>query len=110
MTWTRPSTWVAAGVLVMLALLPIAELVSGDIVLATLFIVGPMIAAIGASPRATAGVGVLALALACFDLFALEVPVQAQDAVRVVTVVAGGALAVLLAALRERLERSSTEA
>jgi PAS domain S-box-containing protein len=106
---TRASPWVAAGVLVALALLPLAELLSPDVVLVTLFVTGPLIAAVGGDQRATAGVAVLALALACLELFVLTSPVEAQDFVRTVTVALGGGLAVVLATLRERLERSGHE-
>ena len=107
---TRSSLWVAAGVLVPLALLPIAVVASGDVVLVTLFVVGPLLAAIGGTPRETALVAVFALALGALELFVLDAPVEAQDAVRIVTLIAGGALAVLLAALRERLEHRTREA
>ena len=75
----------------------------------TLSAVGPLIAAAGARLRQTIAVAVLATALALVEL-ALAGPLGLQDGVRVLTVLVVSTLAVVLAALRERLEQRSAEA
>jgi PAS domain S-box-containing protein len=72
-------------------------------------VLGPLVAALGSRPRTTAGVGVLATALALVSVL-VGVDTGLQDAVRLATVVLGGVVATAVALLRERLERATAEA
>jgi PAS domain S-box-containing protein len=61
----------------------------------------------GTGPRGTGAVGLLALVLALVDVLGWTAPEESQDAVRVATVALGSALAVWIAALRERLQAAA---
>jgi len=76
----------------------------------TLLAVGPLIAAVGSTPRATAMVAVVSAVCAIVAIALEQGPVEASDSVRVLTVLVLGGLAVLLASLRLRLERSTRDA
>src|SRR5436190_105291 len=71
-------------------------------VIVPLYVLGPLIAALAAGPRATAAVGALASALGAL-LVLKQHDSTGQDLVRVATVVAGSAVAVWVAVLRSRL-------
>jgi len=101
--------WTAAGVTAVVLVFVVDRVTSADVALATLFAVGPLIAAAGAGVRPTLAVAVLATALALVGL-ALDGPLVLQDGVRVATVLVVSVLAVMLAELRERLEQRTTEA
>ena len=101
--------WVAAGVAAVLLVFVVDRLTSANVALVTLSAAGPLIAAVGGSQRATAGVALLAVALALAELL-LAGPLGLQDGVRLLTVVVVSALAVVLAALRGRLEQATAEA
>ena len=79
-------------------------------VLVTLLVFGPLLAAIGGSPRATAMVALLAVALVVAGRLLDERRFDGQDTVRTLTVGLVGCLAIALAELRSRLERRSAEA
>ena len=76
----------------------------------SLIAVGPLLAAVGGSERATAAVAVLATGLAVLAVILRDAPVASADVVRLATVGVIGGLAVAFAALRRRLERRSEEA
>jgi PAS domain S-box-containing protein len=103
------SRWAAAGVAAVLLVFVVDRLTSADVALVTLSAAGPLIAAVGSSQRATAGVALLAVAVALAELL-LAGPLGLQDGVRLLTVVVVSALAVALAALRGRLEQATAEA
>jgi hypothetical protein len=77
--------WVAAGVAAVALVFLLDRLTSADVALVTLSAAGPLIAAVGGSPRATIAVAALAVALALTEL-ALTGPLGLQDAVRLLTV------------------------
>ena len=101
--------WIAAGVAAILLVFVLDRLTSADVALVTLSAAGPLIAAVGGSPRATAAVAALAVAVALAELL-LAGPLGGQDGVRLVTVFVVSVLAVVLAALRGRLEQRTAEA
>ncbi len=77
-----------------------------DVVIVPLYVLAPLVAALAASPRATAAVGVLASALAALML-AKQSEGAGQDIVRLATVVFGSFVAVWIAVLRERLRSTA---
>ena len=101
--------WVAAGVAAVVLVFLLERLTSANVALVTLSAVGPLIAAVGGSLRATIAVAALAVALALLEL-ALAGPLGLQDGVRLLTVLVVSTLAVVLAALRGRLEQATAEA
>ena len=101
--------WVAAGVAAVVLVFVVDRLTSADIALVTLSAAGPLIAAVGGSPRATAAVAALAVAVALLEL-SLAGPFRGQDGVRLATVFVVSVLAVVLAALRGRVEDRTAEA
>jgi PAS domain S-box-containing protein len=100
--------WVAAGVAAVVLVFVVDRLTSADIALVTLSAAGPLIAAAGGSPRATAAVAALAVAVALLEL-ALDGSLGEQDGVRLATVIVVSVLAVVLAVLRGRLEERTAE-
>jgi PAS domain S-box-containing protein len=85
--------------------LAIADAITAeDLVIVPLYVLGPLLAAVAASPRATAAVGVLASVLAVSYLVTQS---ATQDLIRLTTVVLGSALAVWIAALRDRLHSTA---
>jgi PAS domain S-box-containing protein len=73
-----------------------------DTILVTLYVMGPLLAALAAPPRPVAAVAVLAVGLAAAGV-ASDDDVASQDAIRFVTVAGGSLLAVWIAGLRTRL-------
>jgi PAS domain S-box-containing protein len=88
---------VAALLVTALAIVDVAT--GDDVVLVPMYVLGPLFAAVAASPRATAGVGVLASALGVYYL----ADQSDQDFIRLATVILGSALAVWIAVLRDRM-------
>ena len=86
------------------------RVVGSSVVLLTMLVLGPLVAAVGGSTRAVAGVALLASAATAIELAITSRSLGAQDVVRVLTVVLGGGLAMALAALRRRLERRTEQA
>jgi PAS domain S-box-containing protein len=85
--------------------LAILDAVTGDeVVLVPMYVLGPLFAALAASPRATAAVGVLASALGVYYLAGQS---DGQDLIRLATVFLGSALAVWIAVLRDRLNATA---
>ena len=100
--------WVPVLAACLVALLFAADLISGDeVILVPLYVLGPLLAALVSSSRATAAVGVLASVLGAI-LLAIQTELSAgQDLVRLATVVLGSSVAVWVAALRERLRSTA---
>jgi PAS domain S-box-containing protein len=102
------SWWVVGGAVLVVALAALDTL-TGLTVPPSLIVVGALLAAVSGSERGTAGVAVLATALAVVVVERRDGPISGQDVVRLVTVAVIGALAVVLAALVQRLERRGAE-
>jgi PAS domain S-box-containing protein len=102
-------TWAAAAAGLLGALFAVDVLTGDSTVLAPLYVLGPLVAALGSRPRTTAVIGALAVVLALVSVL-LQVETGVQDAVRVATVALGSGLAVAVAVLRERLERANADA
>jgi len=97
--------WVpVVAALLVAALAALDSLTAGDVVLVPMYVLGPLLAAIAASPRATAAVGVLASALGTFYLVDQT---AGQDVIRLLTVILGSALALWIAVLRDRLHATA---
>src|ERR1051325_5505856 len=77
-----------------------------DVVIVPLYVLAPLVAALAASPKATAAVGVLASTLAALMLLR-QSEGTGQDVVRMATVVLGSAVAVWIAVLRDRLRATA---
>jgi PAS domain S-box-containing protein len=101
--------WVAAGVAAIVVVFLLDRLTTADVALVTLSAVGPLIAAVGGSPRATAAVAVLATAVSLLELL-LAGPLDGQNSVRLATVAVVSVLAVVLALLGGRLQQRTAEA
>jgi PAS domain S-box-containing protein len=87
----------------------IVDLVTGDdTVLVTLYLVGPLLAAVATGTRATATVAALAVVLGTVGIL-VDGDVIGQDAIRFSTIVSGSALAVWIAGLRARLQIANSE-
>src|SRR5262245_3274676 len=92
-----------------MAALFILDSVTGDeTIFVPGYVLGPLIAALAAGPRPVAAVGVVAIALGFVGLLQ-DGDFEGQDVIRIVTVAAGSALAVWIAALRTRLQRTNDE-
>jgi PAS domain S-box-containing protein len=100
-----PRLALTAGLLVVAALFAVDTVADGPAVLVTLYLLGPLLAALAAGPRPTAAVGLLALALGMIRVSVDEV--TSQDLTRVATVALGSAVAVWVAALRERVQSTA---
>jgi PAS domain S-box-containing protein len=97
--------WVPALAALLVVAMAIGDAVTGeDTIFVPLYVMGPLLAALAAGPRATAGVAILASVLGTVVL-AVQTELSAgQDIIRLLTVVLGSALAVWIAALRMRLQ------
>jgi PAS domain S-box-containing protein len=101
----RSRIWVPVVAALLVVAFAVADAVTGgDVVLVPMYVLGPLLAAVAASPRATAAVGLLASALGAYYLAEQSAE---QDLIRLTTVVLGSALAVWIAVLRERLRRNA---
>ena len=86
----------------------IGDVVTGrDVIIVPLYILGPLLASLAAGPRATAAVAALAAVLGAAVLAVQTQMSPGQDVVRLLTVVLGSALAVWVAALRQRLQSTA---
>jgi PAS domain S-box-containing protein len=100
-----PVPVVAALLVVAMA---IGDALSGsDVVIVPLYVLGPLLASVAAGPRATAAVAVLASVLGAAMLAVQTDMSPGQDVVRLLTVVLGSALAVWIAALRQRMQSTA---
>jgi PAS domain S-box-containing protein len=96
----RSRIWVPLVAALLVTALAIVDAATGeDVVLVPMYVLGPLFAAVAASPRATAAVGVLASALGVYYLAEQS---GEQDVIRLATVILGSALAVWIAVLRDR--------
>ena len=103
--------WVAAGVAVLAAVLLVdAAGVAQRRPRQRCSSLGPLLVALGGSARATAAVAALAVAMACLELLVFERRSRPRTPSGSAPCSSVGALAVLLAGLRVRLERSAVEA
>jgi serine phosphatase RsbU (regulator of sigma subunit)/PAS domain-containing protein len=83
----------------------LAVVLQNSHLLVPLLVIGPLFAAVRATPRCTAGVAVLAVACA-IPLGLIDTFLSAEHAVEIAAVAAGGALAFLVAAGRQRFEEA----
>ncbi len=103
----RQAAAAGAGVALVAAVALLDAALAGSTVLRPLLVVGPLVAALGATPRATALVAALAVA-ACALLGVTDDDAGSTDhLVETAVVAAGGALAVTGAAARRRFERAA---
>jgi PAS domain S-box-containing protein len=97
--------WVLALAALLVVVMAGADAVTGeDTIIVPLYVLGPLLAALAAGPRATAAVAVLASVLGTAVLIAQTEMSAGQDVIRLLTVVLGAALAVWVALLRQRLQ------
>jgi PAS domain S-box-containing protein len=101
----RPPALAVIAVLVMAALFALDSLTGDRMVYVPGYIVGPLLLAMAAGPRPTAALGALALVLGAIGVVE-DGSFAGQDAVRLATVAAGSAVAVWVAALRNRLQEA----
>jgi PAS domain S-box-containing protein len=104
----RPQVLAVAAAVVMAALFVLDAVTGDETVFVPGYVLGPLLVAMAAGAQATTAVGVLATALGAFGLL-LDGGWESQDTIRLVTVAAGSALAVWIAALRTRLQRANSE-
>ena len=105
---SSPRTWLVPLSALILVALFVADLrTRDDTVLVALYALGPLLALLGGGPRAVAGIGGLALALAVAHSVDDETSTTAQDVVRIATVAFSSLLAVWIAGLRERARRTT---
>ncbi|MFN2617824.1 MAG: SpoIIE family protein phosphatase [Thermoleophilaceae bacterium] len=100
--------WLLLALGVITAIAAVDAATEGSAVLIGLLVAGPLVAAGGASPRATAVVALYALGLALFLGVADDFFGSANHLSRVLVVAVGGSLTVVISYLRERRERDST--
>jgi PAS domain S-box-containing protein len=99
--------WVPVLAALLVAVLAVADALTGDsVVIVPLYVLGPLLAALAAGPRATAAVGAFAAVLGAL-LIAEQSESVGQDLVRLATVVLGSGLAIWVAALRNRLHSTA---
>ena len=104
----RPQVIAVTAAVVMAVLFVLDSLTGDETIFVPGYVLGPLIAALAAGPRPVAAVGVVATALGFVGLLQ-DGDFESQDVIRIVTVAAGSALAVWIAALRTRLQRANTE-
>jgi PAS domain S-box-containing protein len=92
----------------MAALFTLDSLTGDGMVFVPGYVLGPLLVAVVCGPGPTAVVGTIAVVLGFVGLME-DGSFEGQDAIRIVTVAAGGALAVWIAGLRTRLERVNDE-
>jgi PAS domain S-box-containing protein len=104
----RSRIWVPVVAALLVTALAIVDAVTGnDVVLVPMYVLGPLLAALAASPAATAAIGLFASALGAVVLADLTGLDDGQALVRLATVVLGSAVAVWIAGLRERLHATA---
>jgi PAS domain S-box-containing protein len=92
----------------MAALFALDAVTGDDMVFVPGYVLAPLLVALVAGARATAAVGVVATVLGAIGLLQ-DGGLEDQDIIRLVTVAAGSALAVWIAALRTRIQRANAE-
>ena len=106
---SRSNRWVAGGASLVVALFALDVLTAATLPV-SLFAVGPLLAGVGGSERATALVAALATAIAVLADAVRPGPLDGIEVARLITGAVIGGLAVVFAALRRRLEQRSAEA
>src|SRR5262245_58859733 len=106
---SQSGRWVMAGAAVT-ALGVVLDLVSNETVVIGALFLGPFVAALGARPAAVAWLGAASVALAVVLGVPNDIFGNGEHIVRVLIVVAGCAVAVVLAAVRESRERELARA
>jgi PAS domain S-box-containing protein len=102
-----PPLAVALAALAVAVLFALDAVTGEDLILVPAYVLGPLIAALAARPRVTAALAAVTIALAAIAL--AREGMSGQDVVRLVTVVAGSALAIWIAELRSRLQGLNEE-
>ena len=102
-----PRLALAAAFAVVAALFAVDTISDRQTVLVTLYVLGPLLAAVAAGPRPTAAVGALAIVLGTIRVSVSDELGAAEDIARMATVVLGSAVAVWVAALRERVQSTA---
>jgi PAS domain S-box-containing protein len=105
----RPSALLAAAAVVLAALFVLDLVTGAGTVFVPAYVIGPLLVALAAGPRATAIAGIATTALGLVALLVTDGGLDGQDAIRLVTVAAGSALAVWISALRTRLQHANDE-
>jgi len=100
-----PCTAAIPGAALVALVTVLAVVLQNSHLLVPLLVIGPLVAAVRASPRCTAGVAVLAVACA-IPLGLIDTFLSAEHVVEIAAVVAGGAIAFLVAAGRQRFEEA----
>ena len=101
----RARAW-ALGAIATLAAISVVDAATPDkVILVPILVAGPLVAAFGASPAATARISVLAILLAVgLGKPSTASSARARQAIQVTAIAIGGALATALASVRERLQ------
>jgi PAS domain S-box-containing protein len=102
-----PRLALAAALVVVSALFAVDTISDRQTILVTVYVLGPLLAAVAAGPRATAAVGLVAIVLGAIRVSVSDEPGAAEDVARMATVVLGSAVAVWVAALRERVRSTA---
>ena len=101
----RRTLFAALGAIAVVTVIDLA--VGSSVMLVQLLVAGPLIAATGATPRHTAAVAVLALALALVLGFSSDAFGSSEHLIGAGVVAVGGLLAVIIAGLRAQRERDA---
>jgi PAS domain S-box-containing protein len=100
--------WVPVLAALLVVVMAVGDALTGsETIFVPLYVLGPLLASLAAGPRVTAAVAVLASALGVVVLIAQTEMSAGQDLIRLLTVVLGSALAVWVAALRQRLQSAA---
>jgi PAS domain S-box-containing protein len=98
----RPLPFACAAAVVVAVLFVLDRVSGDDTIFVTLYVLGPLLAALFTAPGPTAAVAALAIVLAAIGVLE-DGDIMEQDLIRLTTVASGSALAVWIAALRSRL-------
>ena len=104
----RPSSVVLATAVLVAALFALDVATRDGTVFVPLYLLAPLLAALFTGSRATLGIAALAIVLGSIGLVD-DGQWDGQDLIRLCALVAGSALAVWIAALRDRLQRTGSE-
>src|SRR5205085_2156613 len=105
-----PRRWDVAAVAVLVALLAIDLNTRSDLLLVVAYGIAPLLASFGTGWRTTAGVAVLAVAVAAFSRLSVESMDEMNGTLFVVIVAIIGALATVAALVRTRREAAARRA
>ena len=96
----------ALGAVALTGVTALVDSAFGEVVLLTFFVFGPLLAAVRCTPRETGAVGVVAVALGVVAGTWNDIFLETDHLTRLVVLLAGSALAVYIAGLRLRIERT----